>query len=145
MAPRRGGRRTITYNLTEQASRSAFQQGLDLHDDYDDDGEPRPGIMGTSPGSAQRRAPVFQPSFHEQLSENGALLNGLGTEKQTVDLVNLLELFSHLDKLLVEDVFTGCGCRFDRALDILSEMHAAPMLSCGEDAAVAEAEVAGAT
>ncbi|GAX73076.1 hypothetical protein CEUSTIGMA_g529.t1 [Chlamydomonas eustigma] len=127
MAPR-GSRRTITYNLTSASSRSAFEHGLDFHDDFDDeDATNSQVLLGSSPGTRSRpisrrsALPIFNAT--QDRAPLGALLNGNGSEKHTIDLINLLEVFPDVDQQLVEEVFSGCDYMFDRALDMLSELQ----------------------
>jgi len=146
--PPRGKRRTtsersVTYHLSSASSRSAFEEGLDFHDEYDDIDAAgcHPSILGSSPvlgssmrGPTRRSAqPIFSAGSRRSDSSHAALLNGQGTERQTVDLLNLLEIFPQTDRLLVEEVLSGCEYSFERALEILSDMqvpHEAQ--SCGD-------------
>ena len=134
--PPRGGRRrtgTVTYNLNSAGSRAAFEEGLDFHDEYDDSDAAgcNPSILGSSPGTSSsmlpsRRSalPVFSAGYRSSDSHHhGALLKGQGSERQTVEFLNLLELFPRTDRLIVEEVFSGCDHSFDRALETLSEMQ----------------------
>ena len=136
--PPRGKRRTtsersVTYHLSSASSRSAFEEGLDFHDEYDDVDVAgcHPSILGSSPsmgtslrGPTRRSAaPIFSSGAGRSESHHAALLNGQGTERQMVEFLNLLEIFPQTDRLLVEEVYSGCDYRFERALEILSEMQ----------------------
>ena len=144
MPPREKRRTTITYHLTSASARLAFEHGLDFHDDYEDaDAAGNTSILGSSPGNsgsglgARRQSrstqPVFASSSGAGLPDGrGALMNGRGTERHTIEFTQLLELFPATDRHIVEEVFLGCDLMFDRALDTLSELQApAYAVPCG--------------
>lgn len=128
MPPRsRHGGRTVTYHLSSQSSRAAFEHGLDIHDDISDD--ERPSALGSSPPSAsslcrsqQRRSNRPFGQAHAECS-GGSLLGG-GSERNLIELINLFELFPAAERSLVEEVYAGCAFSFDEALDSLSALLA---------------------
>lgn len=130
-------RRTITYNLTDASSRDAFEHGLDYHEELGGDDRNGNGaaLLGSSPGS---RGPFsFADSSHrlpsDGMGRRESLLDGRGSTRHTADLINLIEIFPAADRTMLEEVYAGCACVFDDALDSLSAL-----LACEEPAAELE-------
>ena len=100
----------------------------DYHDEYDDSGT---SILGSSPAgsaAALRRGsqPVFSQGFRSGQQHHGNLLNGHGTDRQTIEFLQLCEIFPRMDRQLVAEVFEGSDHAFERALEILSELQGPP-------------------
>lgn len=106
-------RRTIVYNLSgaSASAREAFEHGLDLHSDEEDNAH-----LGSSPPGGSGRAARYRqqpsafvdahryPGQEHQPRGAGDLLAGRGSERETVELLSLVELFPQADRTLVEEV-----------------------------------------
>lgn len=106
-------RRTIVYNLSgaSASAREAFEHGLDLHSDEEDNAH-----LGSSPPGGSGRAARYRqqpsafvdahryPGQEHQPRGAGDLLGGRGSERETVELLSLVELFPQADRTLVEEV-----------------------------------------
>lgn len=117
------------YNLSgaSASAREAFEHGLDLHSDEEDNAH-----LGSSPPGGSGRAARYRqqpsafvdahryPGQEHQPRGAGDLLAGRGSERETVELLSLVELFPQADRTLVEEVPfcspQGNACMLDRGL-----------------------------